>query len=131
MDILKQARIDRPAVPVLDLCRRHEVEVREERIWPRRALYDRSKRRIILHPGTAAAQAWYIAHELGHIVLPPEYDEESCNTFAYCLLMPHEWIERDSAVIPVSNLATWYGVTPSVVKRRLRLFRSVTLGNVD
>jgi len=89
MDILKHAQIDRPVVPMLDICWRHAVDVPEERIWPRRALYDQSKRRIVLHPSAASVHSWFIAHELGHIVLPPEYDEESCNTFAHCLLMPH------------------------------------------
>jgi Zn-dependent peptidase ImmA (M78 family) len=82
------------------------------------------ERRIILHPGTGAAQAWYIAHELGHILLPGEFGEVSCDIFAYCILMPHEWVERDAVSIAPAQLATWYGVTPTVVKRRLRLLHS-------
>ncbi len=124
MEILKHAKVERPAVPLLELCRRHDVTVREDRIWPRRALVDIDTRTITLYPGTAAFQSWYIAHELGHILLPTEFGEESCDTFAYCLLMPHEWISRDISYIPTLQLAMWYGVTPTVIKRRLKLLRT-------
>lgn len=89
-------------------------------------MVDLDKRTIILYPGTGAVQSWYIAHERGHILLPGEFDETSCDTFAYCLLMPHEWIARDAVNIAPAELATWYGVTPTVAKRRLWLARSMT-----
>lgn len=131
MDIINHVRVDRPAVPVREICRRHGVAVTEARIWPRRAMVDVETRTITLYPGTAVVQSWYIAHELGHILLPPEYGEESCDTFAYCLLMPHQWIEHHASALSLLQLATWYGVTPTVAKRRLRLFKSVTHENVD
>lgn len=124
MSILKHSRVYDRAVPVADICRRYRVEIREERIWPRRAMLDRARRTIILHPLDYVVQSWYIAHEMAHVVLPPEYGEVSCDTFAYCLLMPHEWILRDLNQAAPQLVAEWYGVTPAVVKRRVRMLRA-------
>lgn len=122
MSILKHARVHDRAVPITDVVRRFGAEIVEERIWPRRAMVDLRRRRIILHPMDASVQSWYIAHEFGHILLPPEYGEHSCDTFAYCLLMPHEWLTRDLAHTHSQTIANWYGVTPAILKRRLRIF---------
>lgn len=124
MSILKHARVHDRAVPITDVVRRFGAEVVEERIWPRRAMVDVRHRRIILHPMDASVQSWYIAHEFGHILLPPEYGEHSCDTFAYCLLMPHEWVNRDLGQSQSLTLHTWYGVSPIVMKRRLKIFKN-------
>lgn len=121
MSILKHARVHDRAVPITDVVRRFGAEVVEERIWPRRAMVDLKRRRIILHPMDASVQAWYIAHEFGHILLPSEYGEHSCDTFAYCLLIPHDWVTRDLGQVQPLVLHTWYSVTPIVMRRRLKV----------
>lgn len=53
----------------------------------------------------------------------PHYHEESMNTCAECLLMPHDWIVRDVMQASCSTLADWYGVTLPVMKLRLKRAR--------
>lgn len=116
--ILTAYGIQSPPVDVEALCRRYKLHIDVRPVWPNRAHL--SRKTIVISPMSANRQRFYLAHELGHYLLPANYHDFSMNTFAACLLIPHPWLMRDLPVRSIAALSDKYGVTYPVMKLRLR-----------
>jgi Zn-dependent peptidase ImmA (M78 family) len=122
-DLLKSHGITGPPVDVNKICRVNSLLIERQILEdPFRAYLDRSNRLIVVNSRMREARArFYIAHELGHWLLDRDMHEISYDTFAACLLMPHEWIAEDVRRLGEPALMTRYEVTAPVLRRRLKL----------
>ncbi len=118
--ILREHSITNWSVPIETICRRYGFNIVIEPRSKHPALLDLREKTIYLKPMRAPSRSFYIAHELGHYLLPKYYHEESYNTFAECLLIPHDWLMRDINTASITTLAQWYNVSVPVMKQRIK-----------
>lgn len=134
--VLRECGITGPAVPVTRICQNYGLSLEiHPQIPGKMAFLHKKHRKIVLSAMREPVMRWYVAHELGHWLLPAHYGEVSCNTFAECLLVPEPWLRSDLIPVPSSRqvpdpaavpvplrtaLAQRYGVTESVIKIKLR-----------
>lgn len=122
--ILASNRVDGPAVPILDICRSYGLDIRRQKLAGRLSFLDVRQCTIYHAPMSYERASFYVAHELGHFLLPASYDETSFNTFAECLLMPEWWIREDCLSMTEYELRARYCVSVNVLRKRLRHLRA-------
>lgn len=123
--ILDSNRVDGPAVPIFDLCRTFGLDIRRQKLAAGCLSFLDVQHRVIFHaPMSTERASFYVAHELGHYLLPRNFNETSFNTFAECLLMPESWIREDCLSMTEYELRARYGVSVIVLRKRLRRLRA-------
>ena len=118
--LLRQHGITRRPVAIERIIANYGIEIVERPLKLAPALFDWLTKTIYIRPMSEQRRRFYLGHELGHYILPPDYHELSCNTFSACLLMPHEWILADLRRASLTVLADWYKVTLPVLRIRLQ-----------
>jgi len=116
--VLHTFAVTTPPVPVERICRDLKLRILTESMYPLRAKL--TGRVIHISPMSEARRRFYLAHELGHFLLPKDYHEFSMNTFASCLIIPHAWLMQNLPVRSVAALSDTFGVTLPVMTLRLR-----------
>ncbi len=117
--VLSEHQLARRPVPVRQICRSHGIRIIERAIPRALSMADLRGRVIYVRDFSETRKRFYIAHELGHFLLPKEFHETSYSTFAGCLLIPHDWILEDHPQAAPAVLADWYQVTSKVMRIRL------------
>lgn len=122
-DVLRKNQISGPAVPIFDICKTLNVRITLKGPAGRPATANRETRTIFHSKMSVERASFYVAHELGHLLLSDYFAEQSFNTFAECLLMPEEWIMADVDRMSEYELRARYRVSVNVLRKRLRHLR--------
>jgi Zn-dependent peptidase ImmA (M78 family) len=138
--LLKLAEVDGPPVPLFEVIRAlPRVEVKQVPTLPSsgRAQWSRNRWLLLVDSDEAPVrQRFSLGHELAHVIFHPlsdvvfyplrgrtaeQWEEQACEYFAACLLMPRMWVKRawSGGMRGVPDLARLFDVSYVSMQYRL------------